>query len=79
VFTLHNHYPAISALVNFPATILAAVFYQMVFQDSNQLIKAGHATHPEVYKTLTAEKERKQHVEGVPTRETGNGSVEKTD
>jgi len=60
VFNFDGHYPALSALTNIPATILAVLFYQLVMTDSAALIRKGHATHPEVYRVLTREKEMRE-------------------
>lgn len=63
VLTTNSPYVAISALTNIPATILAFAYYQLVMQDSYRMIDQGHATHPEVYKTLTAEREARERGE----------------
>ncbi|OBZ67174.1 hypothetical protein A0H81_13020 [Grifola frondosa] len=61
-----GNYAAIAALVNIPATICAAVFYQLIFNDSARAVTRAHL---EFEDALKAEQDRKTGVTPASTNE----------
>ncbi|KAL1942757.1 hypothetical protein VTO73DRAFT_4997 [Trametes versicolor] len=69
-----GNYAALAALTNIPATLLAGVFYELVFSDSTRTI------HPEWERLINArhaELERKEHGPPTTTFNVSDSSVEK--
>ncbi|KAF8910619.1 putative aquaporin 2 [Gymnopilus junonius] len=68
-------FSAISALVNIPATLIAAVFYEIFFTDSDRVIDAAHLDYIRVHANHARLGQESQQVQNTSNGSTG--SVEK--